>query len=549
VLKQFRKAKATNAILVATVECFFVLSKSKQVPLRPSPAPVSVTVASPEPEISSLPRKFSKQLNRRAKSASKKIRLARVQTKKLPAQLLAMGENGLEESPQGAAFNIDPYESMTVLDPEFSLVALFPRETPVTIREGVVVAQDYSYWNEELNNYPQVPQLEQARPPLPQKESIPALTQNLTKKRVPETAVQATALPELLTTPEENPQRTVTAETPKPHVPEQDGVNTQMLEPLQAAPSEVTDLIERGKALLKKIQSSSGLPLRDASTAVSSQSQLANRNPVPGVETPRVSTEPVGKVYGKFSLDGDTQQWLDSKKGHVDLRLQKVHSLDPQDEVFVEYRYPERDFFWDGRQVSGAYRLIANFFEPSKSVAVAQVIYPVPLSAENSKKMVIFHVQKNQLEEAMASASAQIKRGIVLSGTVFEANTGDPSQSKTIPHAEIRVVGFPDWGSFTGDQDGTFRIPTVTAQSEYLLSVQAPGYYPTEVVVPVFQTTGYASIHLVSKSHVDTITRFFTKRPQKDQKAMIFGRVFDPETRAPQADREISLSGRKAPPL
>ncbi|NBT59755.1 hypothetical protein EBT16_13325, partial [bacterium] len=127
------------------------------------------------------------------------------------------------------------------------------------------------------------------------------------------------------------------------------------------------------------------------------------------------------------------------------------------------------------------------------------------------------------------------------------ASTADHTSEKTLASAEVEVLGFSHLGIFKTEKDGTFRIPNITANSEFVIQVKADGYYPTQVVVPVFKTTGYVSVHLVSRNTVDTVTRFFTKRPQSGQKSLIVGRVFDPETRAPQSDQELSLLGRSNP--
>jgi len=41
------------------------------------------------------------------------------------------------------------------------------------------------------------------------------------------------------------------------------------------------------------------------------------------------------------------------------------------------------------------------------------------------------------------------------------------------------------------------------------------------------------------------VTQYFTKRPQAAEKALVFGRLFDPNTREPRADLKASLVGRR----
>ncbi len=433
-LKPLKKAKVTNSVLIAMTVCFFVLSKSKKVSSpseTPSSNPVQVSQQTeqpqshPEPEftlpqeVPSLARAFSKQLNRKKSNPKPTFRKAVAKKKKkiLPSALSKLSALGLEEAPQGSVFSIDPYESETLLDPHFSLQAYLPRENPVTIQEGVLIAQDLSGVWEAVRSYPKTPKLINHRKPIPKKEKAPE------ESWEPKWVAQSDSVP----TP------AVESLTPVPlaeaKVTQAPKMTTQEFRALEASPTDVTELIDRGKHLLKKWSPLREDPPAPRQSKVSSQWNPSNRNNIPGVEPTRVSTEPVGKIFGKLTLDSATQDWINSLKGHVELRLQRANSSDPQDVFFVDYRYPERDFSWDGRGVTGEYRLIASFFEPSKPVAFAQVLYPSRLSAENAKQMVIFHIQKGQVTEAMSSASAHTRDGITLSGTVFEANTGEHTQS------------------------------------------------------------------------------------------------------------------------
>ena len=84
------------------------------------------------------------------------------------------------------------------------------------------------------------------------------------------------------------------------------------------------------------------------------------------------------------------------------------------------------------------------------------------------------------------------------------------------------------------------------SRSELLVEVTANGYFPTYKTVPTFATNVYAPIYLVSRDKVETITRSFTKSPQREQNGILMGRVFDPGT-APRKPvrRYISRSARK----
>ncbi|MFM8268906.1 MAG: hypothetical protein ACKN9V_01865 [Pseudomonadota bacterium] len=547
VLNRIRKSTASSVALSLLVVCLFLLAKTKtpRVEKAPVPAPEVVQMppvsqALPIPEIvppEEAPQKservFSRQLNRHrrvivavAKRSTKRA-FRKVNAAKL-AKLNEVAEAGLSESPQGAVFNVDPYESETHLDPQFSLAALFPREVPLNIHEGRLVANDSTVLWETLESFPAAPQLTKvnlnsksewvASQPVEQDDTS-------SDKAEPELAAAAPA-PAPATGPASTAQAPVALE--------------KSLQPIQAVPTEVQSLVDQGRKALEIIQK----------TMTTQPKKNSNRNIVPGVELPSVmSTQPIGRVYGKLTFDNDVQEWLERAQGHVELKLHKMDSSDPQDMFFVDYQYPDVEFSWDGREVLGGYQLTASFFNSKQTGAVAQVLYPNTLNSETAKRRVIFHIQKSDLENGIRSIASRNQGGVVLSGTVFEANPADHKNEKTISAAEIEVVGYPQWGTFQTDAEGTFRIPNVTANSEFVINVKAAGYYPTQAVVPVFQTTGYVSVHLVAKDLVNTITGFFTKRPQSEQKGLIFGRVYDPQTKVPQADQEMFLAGRSSSAL
>ncbi|NBX77664.1 MAG: hypothetical protein EBQ92_14035 [Proteobacteria bacterium] len=562
VLKRIRNSKFSNTTLSFVVVCLFLLAKTKtpapkvqSKPVEPvqiaeSVQPVSELAVVTEEVPTKSERVFSKQLNRHrktvarvAKTKAPKRQIARV---KVSPKLNQMAEAGLLEAPQGSPFNLDPYESETVLDPQFSLAALFPRELPLNIHEGVVVANDTSSLWETLEEFPKTPQLMalvqtpvEPKPPTAlvasaEEESEPAVTPSPLSVAAPVESESASPEPELV--------------QPKAGRPP---VSTQNLQPLKAAPTEIESVVEQGKRLLENIQKTLvPAPAPKTPSLTTHPKRNPNRNPVPGVESLNIqSNEPVGQVYGKLTFDGAVHEWIENHQGHVELSLQRKDSRDPQDRVFIDYQYPEKEFTWDGREVAGSYQLVASFFNPTKSVPVAQIVYPTALTSETAKRRVVFHITKEEVEGAVRSAVSKNLSGIVLSGTVFEANPADHKSEKTISSAQVEILGYPQWGVISTESDGTFRIPNVTANSEFVVQVKAEGYYPTQVVVPVFQTTGYVSVHLVPKKHIETVTQFFTKRPQSDQKALIMGRVFNPETRSPHEDQEISLSGRSSPPL
>jgi len=543
VLKTNKNSARASFVLALMALGFFVIAKVKtSAPQKTQKAVQKAVTPTPELALASSEsalapkvtpqRVFSEPQKRIRKQKIRKQKTHRIVQKKQKKRSVRFSANkvlstkietGLSESPQGSVFHIDPYESETLLDHRFAFDAIFPRELPVNIHEGVVVAENWQEIRKELlHAYAAVPRL--THPVVLKAEPV-----LVARNSVPETAP-------------------LVAEPAQNH-----------LAPFKASvSSEIDAAIDQGKNILKRVKENLNRPTSPPATSLapppvtthSPPPKNPNRNPVPGVEPAAKNASeppenfPIGNLYGKLTFDKPTQRWLNTQKGHVEMRLVKVGSRDPQDQVFIDYEYPSREFHWDGREVKGQYQLVAQFFEPGKSVAVAEVVYPEVITEVSARKMAVFHIEKTQVDEAIRAAKSE-NLAVALSGTIFEANTADPFNEKPLGGALVSVVGFPDWGTFSADTSGFFRIPKVTAQSEFTLSVSAAGFYPTQVTVPVSKTAGYVSIHLVPKPLVETVTQFFTKRPQSSEKALIFGRLFDPIKRSPKEDLQASLVGRK----
>jgi hypothetical protein len=582
VLKQFRKSNPFSTLILTLVVCFFVaakfrppfkpqtkhvtqtpaLSSAAQAPTRAQLPSVelpslelpkaAVPVVPPQTKVKPKPkhRKIVYRRHSKRNSWTKRAYLQSVNhyVKKIKEEKLQeMTLQGLEEAPQGGVFSVEPFESLTLLDPQFALNSSIPREAPLSIHEGVLVANDFGPIHQAMKELADIPELkESVVAPSAPKAPEPVLVSSQTESDSPAEAVPEKEISVNTEVVEPAPELTQ-AETPEVSQPQTIQQPTPSLQPLQASPVDIQAVIAQQKEALKSIQQ---LVAPSPSTQKEVTTQPApkrnpNRSLIPGVESSRVQEpEKLGKIFGKLTFDRKVQNWIEVSKGHVELHLRKERSKEPQDSLFIEYQYPSRDFSLDGRDLEGSFELVASFFRPDSSVAVAEVTYPKILESQTAKEMVVFHVRKEQVEDAIRAVSTKTKTGVVLSGTVFEGGSGDHRDVKPLSGAQVSVVGQSDWGPFESDKEGNFRIPFVSANSEYLLSVSAPGYFPTEVIVPTFQTTGYVSVHLIPKDKVEVVTQYFTKRPQGTNKAVIMGRLFDPGSRTPKADQEVVLSGR-----
>lgn len=251
-----------------------------------------------------------------------------------------------------------------------------------------------------------------------------------------------------------------------------------------------------------------------------------------------------GKVYGVLHFDSAMADWLEKAQGHVELYLRAVGSRDPQDVIFIDYQFPAKRFELDAQGLEGEYHLLASVYIPREVRAIGEIQYDKPISVENYKEKVIFKLTKDEFDQSRKRTRNKAA-GVSLTVSVFEGAAGDYRNPPVIAGARLRFVGVFAWGSYLSDSEGTIRVPRIPTHSELLVEVTAGGYFPSYRIVPVFDTSAYAAIYLVSRDKVDTITQYFTKSPQKGTHGILMGRVFDPKTRRPLAGESVSLSFRK----
>lgn len=196
-------------------------------------------------------------------------------------------------------------------------------------------------------------------------------------------------------------------------------------------------------------------------------------------------------------------------------------------------------------KLRGLYSLVAGIYTPKATTPAAQIYYPKAITAASYKEHLRFAITRDSLDNAVIQTAGMRTSNQVFSATLFEGAGGNHRLAKPIPNGVVRVIGFPEWGTFTSDSDGNVRIPKVPGRSELLIEANAPGYYPTYRTVPTFSTNVYVPIYLISRDKVDVITRYFTRSPQLAGRAIIMGRVFDPSSRAPKKDEMVGLTARK----
>lgn len=357
--------------------------------------------------------------------------------------------------------------------------------------------------------------------PAPKKAMLREETENT--QASPSNVEESTPNPKEQDEEDEEDEPTLAAPTPK--VPD--------LSPMEASMApELTNnqFISTAKRLLKEQLSNQ----KTVATQTTKELPPPTKPSDPDITLPYVE-----KLHGTLYVDEDLNRWLITNKGHIELSLHRLGSRNPEDTIkLFDYHYPEREFAHDTSKMEGKYQLTANIYAQKDKTPYLQISYPKALSPENFGEKAAFYL-KMQKERTLE------RENPVLNVTVFEAASGNYRQAKAIASADIRIVGLEAFGSFRTDNEGNARIENIPLKSDLMLDVSAPGFYPTRKVVPIIGTSSYTTISLIERQKVDAITGFFTKKPQDDRKAIIFGRVFDPESRKPLVDDQIMLSNRK----
>lgn len=256
-----------------------------------------------------------------------------------------------------------------------------------------------------------------------------------------------------------------------------------------------------------------------------------------------------GKLLGELVVDDSTMAWMQSRQAHIELYLNKVGSRDPQDTIFLHnFQFPNSGprFEFDSSGIRGKYNLVAGVYVPESSVPVAQVLYQNVISSENFKEKIRLQISKTVISEASVRSEGNKRETLVpLNLTMFDGAPSNYRMPKAISGARVRLVGLDEKNTYQSDKEGNVRIAEVPVHSEVVVEVEAPGYYPTRVVVPVFSTATYQPVYLIEKDKVDAVTNYFTKKPQQSQKSLIMGRVYEPQTRTPKVGETFMLSHRK----
>lgn len=265
------------------------------------------------------------------------------------------------------------------------------------------------------------------------------------------------------------------------------------------------------------------------------------------IEEPTEDSDP-GTFKGRLFIDKGLQHWLDTNNGHVELYLHQEGSKDPQDTTYIDYEPGDEDFEFESEGMEGKYQLIAAIYSGKEISAVAQLKYPKSISTANYRELIQFDLTNGDFQRNVAAEYGRVAgTPLVLTLTVFEGAPGNYRKSAPVANATATVIGHSEFGKFQSDAEGSLRIQGITSRSEFIIEVSAPGFYPTRKTVPVFDSNAYSAVYLLAKDKVESVTKYFTKHDQKEEKALVMGRVYDPKTRAPLKDEQLFLSFRRGP--
>jgi len=271
--------------------------------------------------------------------------------------------------------------------------------------------------------------------------------------------------------------------------------------------------------------------------------------PIPKVEPTVESNQAAASVTGPFRLFGQIRveqslaTKLEATGGHIELRLYSKSRTEAPN--FIPYQYPAEQFEVDVKEWFGPYRLSAVIYNKEHAAPLFEVFYSQSITEENYKSQIRFDISDRKLA---TSADAISTHQSALTMTVFEGASGNFRDPKPIANATIRIVGLDSKKIYSTDQDGNLILWGLPTKSEYLIEVEAKGYYPTQKVVILDSARNYIPVYLVSTDKVESI-RYFSGKPQLKEKAFLMGRVFDPTTKDPLSSETLELSHRKGKPL
>lgn len=553
-------------------------------PSNPPPAP-EYTAPAVVKEVAPKKRKVSRrrqnaQKQRRALKLNSKKPVSRVVKRSVPAQSPAVPvaqpiaqaksldpipapidpilSEGFQESPLNSPYGSDPFVSEAQLDTQFLLDWKYPLLAAFEGFQFEVIRNEYQNEREALRVLKEefaslaptpksAPKIEEEKNYLvsvPEPKKAPSVVSHKPQKNVlvaknPKVEVAKTydgTEKNILIAPRST-QAARSIELSKSEEPPQE---------IHDTPSLLQDLSVTEVPTQRVASSEATAPQRMDTAPEVSEATLPQVNTQLSVVNQVVENSPVARLYGKLewesSKDRVLREAIDHKNGFLELSLRPLNNRNALDVVRVDgYRFPDTDFEVDTTPLSGRYYLVASLYVPDRLSPLKQYYHPTPVDA-SSRQYIRFGLDQDHSSPEVAKTPSE-KSTIV--ATVFEGASGNYRESPHIPHASVRLLSRGVVTEYQSDAQGNVRIPGMPRDSEAFVTVAAAGYHPTETVIPISKNDVYLPIYLVPKGKVQTITEFFTRRPQKERAAVVMTRAFDPHTRRPKSGVSAELSQRR----
>ncbi len=245
-------------------------------------------------------------------------------------------------------------------------------------------------------------------------------------------------------------------------------------------------------------------------------------------------------LFGRVSLAPDLDAWLTKEKGHIELYLQPVKSRDPQGTRFLSFHFPQDSFRESAEVLKGRYRLIAGVFRPGDiDSPYAEIVYPEEINALTARSQVKFYLSTQNFK-VVSSPSGGERNRVKIFISLFQGASAEYDTPTSIAGAEVKVLGFPEYGTLRSDSEGNLEVPHFPSHSQMIVEVRAKGYYRTFRTVPVFGGDVHVPVYMVQKHQV-ALLGALVQAPQNESLSVAMGRVFDPETRNPLAGQTVDL--------
>jgi hypothetical protein len=245
--------------------------------------------------------------------------------------------------------------------------------------------------------------------------------------------------------------------------------------------------------------------------------------------------EELGLSENKVEIDPTVHSWIEKKQGHIEIHAE--NSQNKNDFQALEYS-KEDSHFELPKNTQSSYNLVARVFVPNKTAPIAEIKHTETVSPSTEEKPVVFNVSAQDFHEALKRKNTEVPL-VPLVVTVFKGLVGNRDAPEPISDADVQIIGIDK--KFKTKDNGILRLSNIPSMSEYIITVQKPGYYPTRKIVATSQETTYQSIYLLPKQTVDIVTKDFLKDPQLENRSILFGRILNSQNRLPLKGEKVLL--------